>query len=120
MKKALKQMLDSLDRLMDDGICPELGDTAVREAMFEAVYQGFVVGKPGFKLPDEYCSNRSEDDESDAEIKKVLQRFLKHPELSAARKTLKTKKERLAAFQDDSVVSDGGSYYDDYFGSLDD
>ena len=114
MKKALKQLLNALDKIFEEH--EELGDTAVREAMYEAVHKGFIVPRAGYELPQEFgmfepAGNRK--------VRAALAKFLAHPDVVAAAKTLRTPRERLDAFQDSGVESSEGNTYDEYFGHAD-
>ena len=111
MKKALKQLLNALDRVFETH--EEVGDTAVREAMHEAVHKAFIEPVKGYTLPDEF---RMFSPAGNRKVRAALARFLAHPEVVAAAKELKTPKERLDAFQDDDVESGEGNPYDEYFG----
>jgi hypothetical protein len=111
MKRALEQLLNALDKVFEtDG---EVGDTAVREAMREAVHKSFIVPQKGYVLPDDFQMFSPEGNEK---VKAVLQKFLEHPEVVAAAKTLTTPEDRLDAFQDPDVESAEGNAYDEYFG----
>jgi hypothetical protein len=111
MKKALKQLINALDKVFDEH--EEVGDTAVRESLSEAVRNLFIVPRPGYALPDEFgmfseAGNRA--------VRTALRTFLGHPDVAAAAIRLRTPKERLDAFQDVSVESSDGNTYDEYFG----
>jgi len=111
MKKALKQLLNSLDKLVDDGQ-EEVMDTDVRERMHDAVYKMLVQPQPDYQLPDEFGMFSPEGNE---QVRAILANFLAHAEFAEA-KTLPTPKARLDAFQDIEVESAAGNTYDEYFG----
>src|SRR5438552_2178029 len=52
MKKALKQLINSLDKIFETD--EEVGDTAVREAMYDAVHKSFIAPQAGYELPAEF------------------------------------------------------------------
>src|ERR1700683_1504779 len=111
MKKALKQLLDALDKIYEtDG---EVGDTAVREAMHEAIHKSFVDPQADYDLPDEFGMFTPA---GDKKVKAALARFIAHSEITEAATTLKTPLERLEAFQDMEAESSHGNTYDVYFG----
>ena len=112
MKKALKQLLNALDKLIEEQ--EEVGDTAVREAMYDAVHKSFIVPQPGYVLPVEFEMFR---EEGNKKVREAVAKFLTHPDVAAAAKKLKTPKERLDAFQDADVESSDGSIYEEYFGT---
>jgi hypothetical protein len=111
MKKALKQLINALDKIFEDH--EEVGDTAVREFMYAAVHQSFIDPKPGYELPTEFGMFS---EEGDRKVRAALKKFLTHPEVAEAAIKLKIPKERLDAFQDDDVESSEGNKYDEYFG----
>lgn len=111
MKKALKQLLNALDKLVEAGH-DEVMDTDVREQMHEAIYKSFVEPEAEYRLPDEFGMFSAEGNQK---VKNILTKFLGHPETSEA-KNLPTPKARLDAFQDIDVESSEGNTYDEYFG----
>jgi hypothetical protein len=111
MKTALKQLLNALDKIVDDGQ-EELMDTDVRERMHDAVYKTLVDPQPDYQLPAEFGMFSPE---GNAQVRAALSKFLAHPEVAQAKK-LPTPKARLDAFQDIDVESAGGNTYDEYFG----
>jgi hypothetical protein len=111
MQAVLRQLLDRLDAIA--GQHDEVGDTDVREAMSEAVFDGFLRPVPAFALPDRFAMFS---EEGDRLIKQALAEFLPAANESAAVSAFTSFHQRLSAFQDGAVQSGGGSYYDDYFG----
>ncbi len=111
MKKALKSLINALDRIFESH--EEVGDTAVRLAMYEAVHKSFIVPEAGYVLPAEFAMF---DSKGDKKVCNALTKFLKHPEVVKARSDLTTPEQRLAAFQDDTVESSEGNSYDEWFG----
>src|SRR5690242_3759742 len=108
MKKALRQLIDALDRVFETD--EEVGDTMVREAMADAVQRAFVAPEAGYVLPAEFGMFSPA---GNAKVRRALERFLAHPEVVAAGKALRTPKERLEAFQDPDVESKEGNGYDE-------
>jgi hypothetical protein len=111
VKKALKQLINALDKICDEH--EEVGDTAVREQMHDAVHKGFIVRQPRYKLPAKFGMFS---DEGNKLVRVALEKFLEQSDVSAASKSLKTPEKRLAAFQDSNVESSEGNTYDEYFG----
>jgi hypothetical protein len=106
MKTALHKLLNRLDDIARDH--DDVGDTDVREQMFEAVYHGFIVQTPGYELPATFGMFEPH---GDAAVREALSEFI-----AAARGlNLPTAEERFAAFQDPSVRSDASTPYDEYF-----
>ena len=111
MKKALKQLLNALDKLVEGGH-DEVMDTDVRERMHDAVYKTLVEPQPDYLLPDEFGMFSPE---GNKKVSTVLAKFFAHSDVAEAKK-LPTPKARLDAFQDVEVESAEGNTYDEYFG----
>ena len=111
MQKALEQLLNNLDEVFAEH--EEIGDTDVKQRMYAAVRDGFIVPRAGYTLPKEFGMFSEEGDQL---VRAALQSFLAHPEVSKASTLLKTPKERMAAFQDSNIKSSRGMYYDEFFG----
>lgn len=114
MKKPLKGLINALDKIYEEH--EEVGDTAVREAMYDAVHKSFIVPRPDYLLPDDFGMFG---EEGNAKVKAALARFLAHPDVTAAAAKLKTPGERLDAFQGTEVESTDGNTLDEYFGHAD-
>ena len=112
MRVILRRLLDRLDAIAAEQH-GEVGDTAVREAMSGAVFDGFLRPISAFALPDRYAMFS---EEGDLLVKRALAEFLPAANHSAADAGLSTFHERLSVLQDDDVRSAGGSYLDDYLG----
>ena len=110
MKTTLKKLLDRLDAISKDH--EEVGDTDVREQMYEAVYHAFIVQTPGYTLPGKFGMFESA---GDAAVRAALSEFIP----AACGAGLSTPQDRFTAFQDGSVLSDVGNPYDEYFGHSD-
>ena len=111
IKKALKQLLDDLDEVFER--YEEVGDTAVREQIYDAIRNEFIIPRAGYNLPVKFGMFSQEGDRL---VRAVLQKFLVHPDVASASKSLKTPEARLAAFQDMDVKSNKGNTCDEYFG----
>jgi hypothetical protein len=111
LKKALRLLLNALDKLAEDGH-EEVTDTDVREQMHDAVYKTLVEPVAGYHLPGEFGMFTPE---GNLRVRAILAKFLTHSEVVATN-YFPTPKERLDAFQDVEVESADGSTYDDYFG----
>lgn len=114
MKKPLKQLLNALDAVFE--IHEEVGDTDVREQMYDAVHKTYIVPQPDYRLPTKF-GMFSED--GNKMVHDALEKFFKHPDVIAAGKNFATPEERLAAFQDSEVHSNDGNGHDEYFGFAD-
>ena len=111
MRVILRRLLDRLDAIAEQH--GEVSDTAVRDVISEAVFDGFLRPSSGFVLPDRYAMFS---EEGDLLVKRALAEFLPAANHSAADAGLSTFHERLSVLQDDDVRSAGGSYLDDYLG----
>jgi hypothetical protein len=114
MQAILRRLLDRLDAIAEQH--GEVSDTAVRDVISEAVFDGFLRPSSGFALPDRYAMFS---EEGDLLVKRALAEFLPAANYSAAEAELSTFHERLSALQDIDVRSAGGSYVDDYLGWAD-
>ena len=114
MQAILRRLLDRLDAIAEQH--GEVSDTAVREAMSDAVFDGFLRPVSAFALPDRYAMFS---DEGDLLVKRALAEFLPAANHSGAEAGLSSFHKRLSALQDADVRSARGSYYDDYLGWAD-
>lgn len=114
MKKALKALLDALDRVAEEH--DEIYDTDVREQMAEAVMQGWVLQTEGWELQEDLGLFS---DEGNGAVREVLAAFLESARQGQDAEDLDTPARRLFAFQDPAVKSADGSPYDEYFGHRD-
>jgi hypothetical protein len=111
VKPILRRLLDRLDAIAEQH--EEVGDTDVREAMSDAVFDGFLRRVAGFELPERFAMFSKEGDRL---VRQALAEFLPAANRHAGEAGLASFHERLTAFQDSAVQSAAGSYYDDYFG----
>ncbi len=111
MQTILRRLLDRLDTIAEQH--DEVGDTEVREAMWVAVFDGFIRPLPDFALPSRYAMFN---DEGDRLVQQALAEFMPAACGHAAGSGLVSFHERLSAFQNGDVRSAVGTYHDDYFG----
>jgi len=111
IKRALKQFLTALDRI--ESKHEEIGDTDVREKMYNAIHSAFIVRQRSYSLPDKFGMFT---DEGNNLVRLALDKFLKHQEVVATSKSLKNPQDRLEAFQDDDVETSEGTTIWEYFG----
>ena len=109
MKKSLKALLNALDKVAAE--FEEVTDTDVRERMREAIENAVIAPVPGYVLPDEFGMFEPE---GNAKVKAALAAFI--PAAKAEAAGLKTRADRLRAFQNIDVESRSGNTYDEYFG----
>jgi len=109
--KPLEKLLTRLDGIMEQ--YEELQDTDVREQLYEAVHNAFVLAKTDYVLSDGFGMFTKT---GNKRVHSALATFLKKANDLAAKANLTSDQSRLAAFQDDEVTSENGSTYDDYFG----
>lgn len=111
MKNVLKRLLDDLDEIFERH--EEVGDTDVREQMYVAIRQGFIMPEAGYVVPAEFgmFSERG-----NQRVREAIVRFLADPEVAIASKACQTPRARLDWFQDIDVRSSTGKTHDEYFG----
>ena len=114
MQANIRRLLDRLDAVAEQH--GEVSDTAVRDAISEAVFDGFLRPSSGFALPDRYAMFS---EEGDLLVKRALAEFLPAANHRAAEAGLSTFHGRLSALQDGDDRSADGSYFDDYLGWAD-
>ena len=115
IKKPLLQLLNEFDRIAQT--YEEIGDTDVREQIRDALNDGYVTPKDGFKLPETFGMFEAE---GNAQVGAALRQFLAAAnKIAAQRKNLQTAKGRLRSIQDENVTSDAGTLYDEYWGYVD-
>ncbi|HMP01200.1 MAG TPA: hypothetical protein PKC45_01745 [Gemmatales bacterium] len=111
MKKALKVLLNDLDKVAEE--FDEVTDTDVREQMRDAIEKAVLDPVRGYKLPSAFGMFEPE---GDAQVRAVLAKFIAAAKAEAKAAGLKTRADRLRAFQNIDVESRAGNFYDDYFG----
>ena len=114
MEELLRQLLNHLERIGQDH--EELHDSVCRERMSDAVIDGFVRDTNDFCLADDFglysaAGNRA--------VKDAVSQYIETAKLKARELGLAKSRDRLAAFQNPSVESDVGNFYDDFFGHSD-
>lgn len=112
MQIALKELLNNLDKIEVEH--DEIFDTAVREEMYTAIEDNFVMPESVSSNVGTYFAMFS--DEGNAKVAKVLTQFLNHPDVIATGAKLSSPQARLDAFQDETIESDEGNMVEDYFG----
>jgi hypothetical protein len=114
MKETLRSLLEEMEAVGNSQ--EELYDTDVREQMAEAISRGFVHLEPGYTLPLKFGMFS---DKGNAEVRSALATFLTKAPGAARVEGLDTPAKRLAAFQDQSVLTSGeGQAYDTFFGHV--
>jgi len=109
MKKSLMALLNAMDKIAED--FEEVTDTDVREQMRDAIEKSLLQPVASYQLPDEFGMFEPE---GNAKVKAALAKFIAAAEAEAG--GLKTRADRLRAFQDIDVESRDGNTYDEYFG----
>ncbi|MGL6073060.1 MAG: hypothetical protein ACRC8S_02740 [Fimbriiglobus sp.] len=111
MKKPLKALLNAMDKIAEE--YEEVTDTAVREEMASAIESALLTGVAGYELPDDFGMFEPK---GNAKVKVALAKFIAAALIEVEVAGLKTREDRLRAFQDDEVESSEGNTYDEYFG----
>jgi hypothetical protein len=109
MRKSLKALLNTLDKIAEE--FEEVTDTDVREQMRETIEKALLEPVAGYQLPDEFGMFEPK---GNARVKAALAKFIVSAKAEAG--GLKTRANRLRAFQDIDVESREGNTYDEYFG----
>ena len=100
MKKSLNALLNALDKVGED--FEEVSDTDVRERMRDTVEKGLLDPVPGYRPPDEFGMFEPE---GNTKVKAALAKFLAAAKAEAEDAGLKTRADRLRAFQAIDVES---------------
>jgi hypothetical protein len=111
LKKALRQLLTALDRIYAKH--EEVGDTDVREQIYAAIHKSFIKPRRDYLLPNKLGMFSGTGDDL---VRAAIHKFLTHPEVAAASRSLKSPEDRFAAFQDGDIETSEGTSYFDYFG----
>ena len=112
MEELLRQLLNRLEGIGNDH--EELYDTECREQMSDAVMKGFVRAASNYDLPHEFGLHSTE---ANRAVREALLEYVDRASAKASELGLSGFHDRLAAFQNSDVESDGeGSFYDDFFG----
>lgn len=111
MDEVLLELLHRLETVGDAH--EELFDSEVREAMDDAVWQGFIRPRPGYALPEQFAMFSPE---GDAAVREALAWFLPAANIAADRSGLDTFSKKLKAFQNLEVRTSRQNDYNDFFG----
>lgn len=111
MNELLRHLLESLETIANQH--PELFDSDVREAMSDAVVDGFVRGRGIEAVPDSFAMFSVE---ADAWVRKVIEEYVVSANRIASEVGLKSFPDRLAAVQNPKVRTSFGSDYEDFLG----
>ena len=102
MEELLRQLLNRLERIGNEH--EELYDTECRDQMGDAVMNGFVRASSNYVLPDEFGLHSTE---TNLAVRQALQEFVAGATAKASEVGLGGFHDRLAAFQNPNVESDG-------------
>ena len=111
MQGLLLELLLGLEQIGDQH--DELFDTVVRERLGEAVMEGFVRAIGDYKVRPDFgmCSP-----EVDAAVRALVVSFIDAAKELSEQNQIVTFHGRLAAFQDEAVLTPFGNDYDEFFG----
>src|SRR5438477_12952574 len=104
MRELLLKLLLRLEAIGNDH--EEAGDTVCRDAMRSAVFRSFLRPEPGFEFPDDYGLY---DPDANLAVKETIEEFVSAARGLAPSLGLTNFQQRLAAFQDPSVSTEGGT-----------
>src|SRR5882724_886739 len=114
MKEILIELLDMLEAI--GSTHGEIYDTDVREQLFEAVYNGFIVPEANYKLPARFGLYKPE---ANAQVRAALSKYIAAANEAAEAKGLVTPRDRLAAFLiKGAYTTKEGQSGDEFFGWL--
>jgi hypothetical protein len=111
IKNALRELISTLDKItgglgLAGGFCEQASDV---------IHHCFLKPQRGYSWPAKFGMDS---DIQEEHVRAALQKFLAHPEVMAASKSLKTPECRLLAFQDDEVKTRQGNTFFNYFGYI--
>jgi hypothetical protein len=112
MKDLLLQLLETIESIGEEH--EELYDTVCRHNMRGAIHDGFLKPKDNYELPTDFGL---EDENANLQVRNALQQYLKGASAEAAKLRLDFRS-RLAAFQDEEVITEQSQSYDDFFGDI--
>lgn len=112
---ALLELLTSLEKIGDTH--EELYDTEVREAMSDVVFRAFIKPEPGYRAPDDFGL---EGHAANQEVRDALETYASRASARATQLGWNDPRARNRAFQNESIESAGGQYFDDFFGWAED
>ena len=112
MEELLRRLLNELDKIGADH--EELYDSECRERMSIAIMDGFLHKESGVALTEDFGLRNAEANQA---VMTALAAYIADANEKSAKLGISGFHERLAAFQNEDVKSDGeGSFYDDFFG----
>ena len=91
----------------------EIGDTDVRERMYEAVFHGFILQTHGYDLPTEFGMF---DAKGNAKVRKALGDFIDTAKVEAQKLGLTSEEQRFSSFQNPDATGRDDLTYDEFFG----
>lgn len=111
MDEVLLGLLHRLEAVGDEH--EEVFDSAVREALDDAVLRGFIEPQSGYTLPGEFAMVSAR---GNTRVREVLAWFLPAARSAAGRAGLDTVPKRLRAFQNLEVRTARHNDFNDFFG----
>lgn len=111
MQEELLRLLERLEQIGEAH--PDLFNSEVRQAMSNALVDGFARLVPDFALPTSFRMLSAEGNE---EVRAALALFLEVARPLAIQQELRTFHQRLAAIQNSAVRTDEGNDFDEFFG----
>lgn len=112
MNELLRELLNQLEALGE--YHEELYDSECRERISQAMFDGFIKPLQGFRLPEDFGLYSAD---ANLKVRDVIGKYVEDANQSAANAKLVSFHERLAAFQNREVRSDGQRlFFDDLFG----
>ena len=111
MDIALLQLLEALEDISHQD--QSLFNSVVRQAMGNALVDGFARMKSGYIMPSSFGLATLQ---ADCQVRDVIERYLGVVRALAAQQGLTTFHQRLAALQNTSIKTDEGNDQEEFFG----
>ena len=111
MGDLLKELLNALEAIGEQ--LERLYDSDVRDAMSDAVLNGFVRENSEFRIPDDFGLHS---DYGNKAVKDALEQYISRANAKASELGWSAVHVRLAAFQDSDIASEDDQFFDDFFG----
>lgn len=111
MDSELLRLLEALEDIGEED--ESLFNTPVRQAMSNALVDGFARMRSGFVLPSSFGLD---DPDADSQVRDAIERYLGAVIPLASEQGLSTFHQRLAAIQNPSVLTDEENDYEEFLG----
>lgn len=114
MDELLRELLEQLEEI--GHFDQSLFDSAVRQSLGDAVFEGFALMIPDYVPPASFGMTNAE---AETQVRRAIQNYLGSVRSMAAERGLRTFHARLAAIQNRSIKTDENRDFEDYLGYTD-